>query len=141
MSEAQIMVGDNRAWNQRQGIDYATSEGLVAAALTREEIDARIEKVGIIPAVRLASPEDALFVAEALAEAGIPLIEINMAEAGAMNVVSQLAQHAPEMIVGAGSIFSTDAAIRCLDARREHSCRVTYSCQKSSSWRPKKGYQ
>ena len=41
--------------------------------MTREEIRARIEEIGIIPAVRLYSAEDALFAAEAVCAVASPL--------------------------------------------------------------------
>jgi 2-dehydro-3-deoxyphosphogluconate aldolase/(4S)-4-hydroxy-2-oxoglutarate aldolase len=115
MSETQILWGDKLVRNQRQVINDVTSEHSIAV-MTKEEVDAVIGKIGVIPAVRLESTEDALFAAEALAEAGIPVVEISMADAGALKVISCLVRRAPGMIVGAGSIFNADTASRCLDA-------------------------
>jgi hypothetical protein len=42
------------------------------------EIRHRIEKIGIIPSIRTRSAEGALFAAETVAEAGIPIVEITM---------------------------------------------------------------
>jgi 2-dehydro-3-deoxyphosphogluconate aldolase/(4S)-4-hydroxy-2-oxoglutarate aldolase len=116
MSEAQILLGVTPDWNRRQVAGRNAAQDSVAATQMKEGVDARIEKIGVIPAVRLDSSEDALFVAEALAEAGVPVVEISMAGLGALDVISRLAQQASGMIVGAGGLFNTDAAGQCLDA-------------------------
>ena len=64
--------------------------------MKREEIHARIEAIGIIPAVRLSSAEDALFAAEAVSRGGIPIVEIEMTVPGAIAVIAHLVKHAPE---------------------------------------------
>jgi 2-dehydro-3-deoxyphosphogluconate aldolase/(4S)-4-hydroxy-2-oxoglutarate aldolase len=86
------------------------------ATQTRGEISACIEDTGVIPFVSEASPEDALFVAEALVAAGLPIIEISMNAPGAIDIISHLVKNAPTMIVGAGSIRNVDAACKCVDA-------------------------
>jgi 2-dehydro-3-deoxyphosphogluconate aldolase/(4S)-4-hydroxy-2-oxoglutarate aldolase len=84
--------------------------------MRREEIRARIEEVGIFPAVRVTSPDLALFAAESVFEAGIPIVEITMTVPGAINVIAQLARTHPGLIVGAGTVLDADTAQRCLDA-------------------------
>ncbi|HJZ50870.1 MAG TPA: bifunctional 4-hydroxy-2-oxoglutarate aldolase/2-dehydro-3-deoxy-phosphogluconate aldolase [Candidatus Acidoferrales bacterium] len=71
---------------------------------------------GIIPVIRAATPEDALFAAEAVLAGGINVAEITMTVPGATNVVSRLAKEMPEILVGAGTVLNADAAQRCLDA-------------------------
>ena len=46
-------------------------------SLDREAVRNLIARIGIIPSIRLSSPEDALFAAEAVSSSGIPLIEVN----------------------------------------------------------------
>jgi 2-dehydro-3-deoxyphosphogluconate aldolase/(4S)-4-hydroxy-2-oxoglutarate aldolase len=84
--------------------------------LNKQEIRSRIEELGIIPAIRVSSTEDALFAAEAVASAGIPILEIALTVPDAGKVISQVAQAAPELIVGAGGIADVEAARRCLEA-------------------------
>lgn len=91
-------------------IDLATPGAKVE---TREEIRLRIETIGVIPMIRLASAEDALFAAKTIARAGIPILEVDMNFPGAMGIVSHLAKHAPEVIVGAGSVLNAGVASRC----------------------------
>ncbi len=75
--------------------------------MKRDQVRARIEQIGIIPAVRLSSAEDALFAAEAVSRGGIPIVEIEMTVPGALEVIAQLVKHAPQMIVGAGDVFDS----------------------------------
>ena len=49
-------------------------------------------------------PRDALFAAEAVCGAGIPIVEVTMTVPGAVEVIRELAQKLPEMIVGAGTL-------------------------------------
>jgi 2-dehydro-3-deoxyphosphogluconate aldolase/(4S)-4-hydroxy-2-oxoglutarate aldolase len=84
--------------------------------MTREEIRARIQEIGIIPAIRVSSAEDALFAAEAVSESAIPIVEVTMTVPGAVEVIRQLTSHNPDVLVGAGTLFQADKARRCLDA-------------------------
>ena len=88
--------------------------------MTKEEVRARITEIGIIPAVRLYSAEDALFAAETIIESGIPLVEVTMTVPGALKVIAELAKHyGGTLIVGAGSLFDAATAQECLDAGAE----------------------
>ena len=58
--------------------------------MNREEVRGRIEEVGIIPAIRVSSPEDAVFAAEAVASGGIPIVELTLTVPGAMGVIAHL---------------------------------------------------
>jgi 2-dehydro-3-deoxyphosphogluconate aldolase/(4S)-4-hydroxy-2-oxoglutarate aldolase len=83
--------------------------------MTREEVRARIAEIGIIPAVRLYSAEDAMFAAEAVCEGAIPIVEVTMTVPGAVDVISQLTRRHPGVLVGAGTLFHVEKARRCLD--------------------------
>jgi 2-dehydro-3-deoxyphosphogluconate aldolase / (4S)-4-hydroxy-2-oxoglutarate aldolase len=84
--------------------------------MDREQIRARIEELGIIPAIRLSSAEDARFAAEAVYRAGLPIAEITMTVPGAIDLIAALVHDFPEMIVGAGTVLDLDTARRCLNA-------------------------
>jgi len=83
--------------------------------VNKEEARRRIEEVGIIPAVRVSSTEDALFAAEAVSRGGIPIVEVTLTVPEAHKVISHLVQNAPDVIVGAGGISDVETARRCLD--------------------------
>jgi len=84
--------------------------------MNREQVRARIQEIGIIPAIRVSSPEDALFAAEAVASGGIPIVELTLTVPGAIEVIAHLVRNGPELIVGAGTVWDVDTARRCLDA-------------------------
>lgn len=84
--------------------------------MNKETICARIEEIGVIPAVRLSSAEDGLFAAEAVCSSGIPLVEVTMTVPGAIKIIQSLSTNTPDVIVGAGSLPDIETARRCLDA-------------------------
>jgi 2-dehydro-3-deoxyphosphogluconate aldolase / (4S)-4-hydroxy-2-oxoglutarate aldolase len=87
-----------------------------ARAVNKQEVRRRIEEVGIIPAIRVSSTDDALFAAEAVSRGGIPIVEVTMTVPEAIKVISHVVQRAQEMIVGAGGVMDAETARRCLDA-------------------------
>jgi 2-dehydro-3-deoxyphosphogluconate aldolase/(4S)-4-hydroxy-2-oxoglutarate aldolase len=84
--------------------------------MNRKDICAQIQAIGIIPSVRVPSAEDARFAADNVFQGGIPIVEIAMTVPRAVQVISDLAKSAPEMIVGAGSVLDAETARRCVDA-------------------------
>jgi len=84
--------------------------------LTKEQVRSRIHEIGIIPAVRVSSAEDALFAAEAVCAAGIPIVEVTMTVPGAIEVIHELTRQNSNVIVGAGTVLFMETARRCLDA-------------------------
>lgn len=84
--------------------------------MDKEQVRAKILEVGIIPAVRTASAEDAQFAAQTVAHAGIPIVEMTMTVPGAVGLIADLVRNAPDIIVGAGSIPDLETARACIDA-------------------------
>ena len=84
--------------------------------MKKEEVSALIRKVGVVPVVRAASPEEALFAAQAIAHGGIPIVEITMTVPGAIEVIAELVKTAQEILVGAGTVTNSDSARKCMDA-------------------------
>ncbi|MGA3133941.1 MAG: bifunctional 4-hydroxy-2-oxoglutarate aldolase/2-dehydro-3-deoxy-phosphogluconate aldolase [Terracidiphilus sp.] len=84
--------------------------------MKREEISALIEEIGIFPGIRVKSGDQALYAAETLYHAGIPVAEITMTVPGGIEVIRELAQKYPDMVVGAGTVLDEETAARCLDA-------------------------
>jgi 2-dehydro-3-deoxyphosphogluconate aldolase / (4S)-4-hydroxy-2-oxoglutarate aldolase len=84
--------------------------------MNRKVVRSLIEEIGIIPSIRVPSSQDARFAAETMFQAGVPIAEIATTMPGAVRVIADLAKHAPEMVVGAGSIMDPDTARLCLDA-------------------------
>ena len=84
--------------------------------MKKEQVRARIEEIGIIPAIRVSSPQDAMFAAETVFRSGIPIVEVTMTIPGAIEVITELAQNNPNVIAGAGTVFDLETARRCLDS-------------------------
>lgn len=84
--------------------------------MDREQVRSKLNEIGIIPAARVSSAEDARFAADAVAHGGISVIEITMTVQGALDVIADLARNSPDMIVGAGTVLDADTAQRCIDA-------------------------
>jgi 2-dehydro-3-deoxyphosphogluconate aldolase / (4S)-4-hydroxy-2-oxoglutarate aldolase len=84
--------------------------------MTKQEMLARIQKIGIVPAVRACSAADALFSSESVFSGGIPIVEITMTTPDATGVISQLIRSNSGVIVGAGTVLDLDTARACLDA-------------------------
>jgi 2-dehydro-3-deoxyphosphogluconate aldolase / (4S)-4-hydroxy-2-oxoglutarate aldolase len=84
--------------------------------MKKDEVSALIRKLGILPAIRVSSNEDAHFAAEAVTRGGIPIVEITMTVPNAVDLIAHLSQHHPKMVVGAGTILDVEMAGKCLDA-------------------------
>lgn len=84
--------------------------------MEKKEVCVKIQEVGIVPAVRTSSAEDARFAAEVVAKSGIPIVEITMTVPGAIGVISHLVKNLPDVIVGAGTLLDLETARLCVDA-------------------------
>ena len=83
---------------------------------TKEEVCKRISHVGILPAIRVHSAEDALFAAREMLEYGIPVVELTTTVPGATRVIEELARTSPRLMVGAGTVLDVETARRCIEA-------------------------
>jgi 2-dehydro-3-deoxyphosphogluconate aldolase/(4S)-4-hydroxy-2-oxoglutarate aldolase len=84
--------------------------------MNRDEVRARIADVGIMPAVRAASREDAVYAVEAVCSGGIPIVELTLTVPGAIELIAELRRNHPDVIVGAGTVLTAEEARQCLDA-------------------------
>ena len=84
--------------------------------MVRKEVRARIEEIGLVPAVRVSAADDARFAAESILQGGIRIVEIAMTVPGALDVIVDLVKRVPTMIVGAGSVLDEETARQCVDA-------------------------
>ena len=78
------------------------------------EIEKKIEELGIVPVVVLQDAEDAKPLAQALCRGGLPCAEVTFRTAAAKESIRIMAQEFPEMLVGAGTVLTTeqvDAAV------------------------------
>ncbi|HTA51280.1 MAG TPA: bifunctional 4-hydroxy-2-oxoglutarate aldolase/2-dehydro-3-deoxy-phosphogluconate aldolase [Candidatus Acidoferrum sp.] len=104
------------SYASKSAVEEIRFETSLIGTMSKEEICSRIQDVGVVPALRANSAEDALFVADALAQAGVPILELAMNAPEAVQILSEVALRAPKMIVGGGSITTVATAQQCLDA-------------------------
>jgi 2-dehydro-3-deoxyphosphogluconate aldolase/(4S)-4-hydroxy-2-oxoglutarate aldolase len=81
-----------------------------------EDVCEQIRQIGVLPAVRVSSAEDAHFAAEAVSAGGIPIVEITMTVPEAVELIAHLVKQHKKILVGAGTVLDTETARRCLDA-------------------------
>ena len=84
--------------------------------MTKEEVRARIVELAILPAVRAANTEDALFAAEAVSRGGLPIVELTMTVPNATELIAHLVKKHPRTVVGAGTVLDLETARACLAA-------------------------
>lgn len=75
-----------------------------------------LEKFGVMPVVVLEDAEDALPLAEALMKGGLPCAEVTFRTDAAEESIRRMAEHFPEMLVGAGTVLTTEQADRAVRA-------------------------
>ncbi len=80
------------------------------------EMMQQLKKIGIVPVVVLNDVKDALPLAERLMKGGLPCAEVTFRTAAAEESIRQIAKAFPEMIVGAGTVLTTEQADRAIDA-------------------------
>jgi 2-dehydro-3-deoxyphosphogluconate aldolase/(4S)-4-hydroxy-2-oxoglutarate aldolase len=84
--------------------------------MNKQEVRTLVEETGIVPVIRACSPEEARFAAEAVWQGGIPIVEITMTVPRAVDVISELVQTMPKLLVGAGTVVNQELALQCFDA-------------------------
>lgn len=85
--------------------------------MDKNSVRQRILEVGIVPVVRASSSREAMLAVEAVAEGGIPIVEITMTVPGAVDVIRELVKSkASELMIGAGTVLDVEAARKCLNA-------------------------
>ena len=80
------------------------------------EILEKIKEIGIVPVIVLEDAKDALPLAEALMEGGLPCAEVTFRTAAAEDSIRAISQAYPEMLVGAGTVLTTEQVDRAVAA-------------------------
>lgn len=80
------------------------------------EIIKQIGKIGIVPVVVLDSPDQSLDLAHALIEGGLPCAEVTFRTAAAEESIKRIVREYPQMLVGAGTVLTTQQVDRAVAA-------------------------
>jgi 2-dehydro-3-deoxyphosphogluconate aldolase/(4S)-4-hydroxy-2-oxoglutarate aldolase len=85
--------------------------------MDKNSVRKRILEIGVVPVVRASSPREAMLAVEAVAEGGIPIVEITMTVPGAADVIRELAKtKSADILIGAGTVLDAETAKKCCDA-------------------------
>ena len=76
----------------------------------------QISKIGIVPVVVLDDAKDAKPLAEALVKGGLPCAEVTFRTAAAEESIKIMSEAFPEMLVGAGTVLTTEQVDRAVNA-------------------------
>ncbi len=80
------------------------------------EVLVQFQKLGIIPVVVIDDAKDAVPLAKALCEGGLPVAEVTFRTDAAEEAIRQMSQACPEMLVGAGTVLTTEQVDRAVEA-------------------------
>ena len=80
------------------------------------DIIAQFQKLGIIPVVVINDAKDAVPLAKALCEGGLPVAEVTFRTDAAEEAIRLMAEACPEMLVGAGTVLTTEQVDRAVAA-------------------------
>ena len=75
-----------------------------------------ISKIGIVPVIALDRAEDAEPLAKALCDGGLPCAEVTFRTAAAEESIRIMSDRFPEMLVGAGTVLTTEQVDRAVNA-------------------------
>jgi 2-dehydro-3-deoxyphosphogluconate aldolase/(4S)-4-hydroxy-2-oxoglutarate aldolase len=71
-------------------------------------IYSRIGSLRVVPVIAIENPDDALPLADALLEGGLPLAEITFRTAAAARVIATIASQRPGILLGAGTLLNAE---------------------------------
>ena len=72
------------------------------------DLQKKISDIGVVPVIKLSNPQrDAKPLADALCAGGVPVAEVTFRAAGAADAIRLMVEAHPEMLVGAGTVMTT----------------------------------
>ena len=67
-----------------------------------------LEETGVVPVVVIENADDAVSLARALLEGGLPIIEIPLRSQAAPQAIENIAKQVPEVVIGAGTVLNVE---------------------------------
>ncbi|MBN1005182.1 bifunctional 4-hydroxy-2-oxoglutarate aldolase/2-dehydro-3-deoxy-phosphogluconate aldolase [Amphritea pacifica] len=84
------------------------------------EIIAKVDQLcslgPVIPVLTIENVADAVPLAEALVEGGLPVLEVTLRTGNALKVIEAIAHSVPQAKVGAGTVINPESFQRCVDS-------------------------
>jgi len=81
-----------------------------------EAILKQIEQFGVIPVIKIEDAKDAVPLAQALIDGGLPAAEVTFRTAAAEDAIRAISSAFPQMLVGAGTVLTPEQARTALNA-------------------------
>lgn len=75
-----------------------------------------LSRIGIVPVIAINDAADAVPLAKALIEGGLPCAEVTFRTAAAADAIKAMSEAYPEMVVGAGTVLTTEQVDRAVAA-------------------------
>ena len=80
-------------------------------------VEEKVAEIGVVPVIKLNNPErDALPLAKALCDGGMPVAEVTFRAAGAAKAIKIMSDAYPDMLVGAGTVMTTAQIDEAIEA-------------------------
>ena len=76
----------------------------------------QISEIGIVPVVKIDNAKDAVPLAKALIDGGIPCAEVTFRTAAAEEAIKAMSKAFPDMFLGAGTVLTTEQADKAMNA-------------------------
>lgn len=80
------------------------------------EVLSKIEMMGIVPVIKLDDPKNAVPLAKALCDGGLPCAEVTFRTAAAEESIRLMRRAFPDMLIGAGTVLTTDQVDMAVNA-------------------------
>lgn len=100
---------------KQNAVSYSETRFDFSEALM-DEVLTKLGRIGIVPVVALENAQDALPLGKALMEGGIACAEVTFRTAAAEEAIRILSEGIPDMLVGAGTVLSTEQVDRAVAA-------------------------
>ena len=85
------------------------------------ELQKAISEIGVVPGMKLGNPtRDAAPLADALCAGGVPVAEVTFRAAGAAEAIQIMTKSHPEMLVGAGTVLTTEQVDAAVEAGAQY---------------------
>ena len=84
--------------------------------MDKNEVLQRVYEIGIIPVIAFNSVDEAVPLCKALVAGGLPAAEVTFRTACAEECIRKIHNEVPEMLLGAGTVLTTEQADRAMDA-------------------------
>lgn len=81
-----------------------------------ETIIEQIYQTGVIPVIEIDNEEQAVPLAQALSNGGLPVAEITLRTPAALAAIRLIARHNPNLLLGAGTVLNISQAQKAVDA-------------------------